>query len=201
MRAQTRTFLAAPYDGQTMQVYTNGIVAAQVACSGPMGASSHPLGIGENLDDFSDFFNGSIDDVRVYNRALPAKELRQLFIVESSHDLFKPAQEHPITKAADLQDASQSADPVQVKAAVIAASEPAQQIATEPVRGLSIIKAVALQHDSLQSGSNYQLQVSSDLIHWTNQGQVFTADSSFWQSTNYWQVANWDKLFFRLIPQ
>jgi hypothetical protein len=194
-------FLACTYDGQTLQVYTNGLPAAQLAVSGPMGVSSHALGIGENLDDFSDFFNGSIDDVRVYNRALPAKELRQLFDVESAHDLFNPGRGRPVTKVADPQNPIPPAAAVQVKAAAVVTSEPAQQVVAEPVQGLSIIKAVALQHDNLQSGSNYQLQVSSDLIHWTNQGAVFTADSSFWQSTNYWQVANWDKLFFRLIPQ
>lgn len=194
-------FLACTYDGQSLQVYTNGNLAAQLAVSGPMGVSSHNLSIGENLDDFSDFFNGSIDDVRVYNRALPAKELRQLFHLESVHDLFKPGRGHSVTKEADPQNQVSPAASVQAETATAVTGEPAQQVVAEPVQGLSIVKAVTLQNDNLQSGSNYQLQVSSDLIHWTNQGAVFTADSAFWQSTNYWQVANWDKLFFRLMPQ
>ena len=83
----------------------------------------------------------------------------------------------------------------------LSSNEVAQLYALESGQSLSLIKAVTLQDYNLAVGSNYQIQVSSDLINWTNQGFVFTATSSYWQSTNYWQVANWNQLFFRLIQQ
>ncbi len=62
-----------------MILYTNGVVAAQTAASGKMSVTQQPLSIGENLDDFSDYFNGYIDDVQIYNRALSPEEIEQLY--------------------------------------------------------------------------------------------------------------------------
>jgi hypothetical protein len=66
---------------------------------------------------------------------------------------------------------------------------------------LLVSKAVFLQSYTLNVGSNYEIQASSDLINWTNQGSVFTPTSSSWQSTNVWPVADWNQLFFRLVQQ
>jgi hypothetical protein len=81
----------------------------------------------------------------------------------------------------------------------LATNEVAQLYAIESAPPLIISKAVYLQDYSLSVGSNYQVQASSDLINWTNQGSVFTATSSYWQSTNVWSVANWNQLFFRVV--
>lgn len=66
---------------------------------------------------------------------------------------------------------------------------------------LNIRKAVYLDTSNLAVGTNYQLQVSSDLLNWTNQGADFNATNSYWRSANYWDVDNWEQLFFRLKPQ
>jgi hypothetical protein len=47
-------------------------------------------------------------------------------------------------------------------------------------------------------GANYQLQVSSDLNHWTNQGSPFTATAPTMVYPQYWDVDNWRQLFFRV---
>jgi len=60
-----------------------------------------------------------------------------------------------------------------------------------------INKAVYLTSPNLKVGTNYQVQVSTDLNNWTNFGDVFTATNSTWRSTNYWDVADWNQLFFR----
>jgi hypothetical protein len=68
-------------------------------------------------------------------------------------------------------------------------------------RVLSIGKAIYLEKGGLTVGSNYQLQVSSDLHLWTNYGSPFVATNSYWRPTNYWDVDQWGQLHFRLIPQ
>lgn len=63
---------------------------------------------------------------------------------------------------------------------------------------INLQKAVYLTSTDLIIGFNYQVQASPDMINWTNQGSVFTATNSNWQSTNYWNVNDWSQLFFRL---
>jgi hypothetical protein len=67
-----------------------------------------------------------------------------------------------------------------------------------PPPTLNIQKAVYLTSSNLWIGSNYQVQASSDSINWTNQGSAFTATNSSWSSTQYWNVSDWNQLFFRL---
>jgi hypothetical protein len=76
--------------------------------------------------------------------------------------------------------------------------EVAQLYALESPPIINIQKAVYLTSSNLWTGSNYQVQASSDLINWTNQGSAFTATNSNWSSTNYWNVSDWNQLFFRL---
>jgi hypothetical protein len=45
---------------------------------------------------------------------------------------------------------------------------------------------------------NYQLQASADLNAWTNCGTPFTATNNAQLYPGYWDVASWERLFFRL---
>ena len=87
--AQTNwIYLVGTYDGQSMKYYTNGGLAAQASITGAIGTNSEPLGIGENLDDHSDCFNGAIDDVRIYNVALTSNQVSQLYAYETTPIVF-----------------------------------------------------------------------------------------------------------------
>lgn len=66
---------------------------------------------------------------------------------------------------------------------------------------IGLIKAVKPSFSGLSVGTNYQLQVSSNLNTWTNQGAVFTATNASMVYPQYWDVANWNQLFFRLEQQ
>jgi hypothetical protein len=59
-------------------------------------------------------------------------------------------------------------------------------------------KAVYLTSTNLVVGLNYQVQVSPDLINWSNQGSEFTATDSNWRSTDHWNVSDSNRFFFRL---
>lgn len=61
-----------------------------------------------------------------------------------------------------------------------------------------LVKAVRPSFSNLTLGLSYQLQVSSDLTTWTNQGSVFSATNSVMVYPEYWNVDNWSHLFFRL---
>jgi hypothetical protein len=67
--------LAATYDGAALKLYVNGALKSTRTATGAMPTSTKPLKIGGNAV-WGEFFKGSIDDVRVYSRALSATELK-----------------------------------------------------------------------------------------------------------------------------
>jgi hypothetical protein len=92
----------------------------------------------------------NVKNFRMYNRALTANQVAQLYSIESSGPL------------------------------------------------VGLIKAVKPSFSNLTISTNYQLQVSTDLVNWTNSGSAFTATNSSMTSTQYFDVPNWNQLFFRL---
>jgi len=71
----TWTHLAVTYDGAALRLYVNGVQAASKAQTGSIPASTGVLRIGGN-SIWSEYFAGLIDEVRIYNRALPASEIQ-----------------------------------------------------------------------------------------------------------------------------
>lgn len=69
--------------GNTVSVYVNGVSDATPVTNSSQGAvvidDGNPPSIGRQSNSNVQFFNGMIDDVRVYNRALTAAEIKQLY--------------------------------------------------------------------------------------------------------------------------
>ena len=72
----TWTHLAATYDGIWLRLYVNGIQAASRAVFGALVSSSGVLTIGGNGIWNDEWLAGTIDEVRVYARALSAAEIQ-----------------------------------------------------------------------------------------------------------------------------
>ena len=73
--ANKRTHLATTYDGVSQILYVNGVQVASRAQAGSIKISAGPLRIGGD-SIWGDYFQGLIDEVRVYNRALSASEIQ-----------------------------------------------------------------------------------------------------------------------------
>jgi hypothetical protein len=67
--------LATTYDGATLRLYVDGVQVASRAIAGSISVSSGALRIGAN-SVWGHWFAGLIDEVRIYNRALSATELK-----------------------------------------------------------------------------------------------------------------------------
>lgn len=81
---QTWVFAAGVYDGASERIYVNGTLTGTLATSGLMTQPDFetPFCIGAEPDRtkcVAEFFPGSIDDVRYYDRALSASEITQLY--------------------------------------------------------------------------------------------------------------------------
>jgi len=66
------------YDGANVSIYLDGVSVASAAKTGVVGSGSTAMTIGNNVAG-DRTFNGKIDDVRVYNRALSVNEIEQLY--------------------------------------------------------------------------------------------------------------------------
>jgi hypothetical protein len=75
---------ACTYDGQLATIYVDGTIDATAQSSGSINATGDSFYIGENSGVGGRFFGGTIDDVRLYNRALSRDEVRQLMEGDSS---------------------------------------------------------------------------------------------------------------------
>ena len=65
----TWSYLAATYDRSTLRLYVNGVQVASKSATAAMAVSTNPLQIGGNTI-YGSYYNGVIDEVRIYNRAL-----------------------------------------------------------------------------------------------------------------------------------
>src|SRR3989344_1357743 len=73
--------VAGVYDGTNMNIYVDGILAKSTAKTGTINSSSVAVLIGTLINNGSnqEFFDGKLDEVRIYNRALSASEVTQLY--------------------------------------------------------------------------------------------------------------------------
>src|SRR5207253_3160554 len=71
----TWTHLASTYDGATLRLYVNGTLTGSFAHAGSINTTTGALRIGGN-SVWGEYFNGTIDEVRVYNSALTAAQIQ-----------------------------------------------------------------------------------------------------------------------------
>jgi hypothetical protein len=66
--------VAATFDGANLRLYVNGAQVASTARSGALTTSAENLLIG--ADHYGEYFQGVLDEIRIYNRALSLSELQ-----------------------------------------------------------------------------------------------------------------------------
>jgi uncharacterized repeat protein (TIGR01451 family) len=89
---ETWMHVAATFDGSKIRLYINGVLDADMnapaGCTS-IGTNDHPLTIGaqSNGSIVDGFYQGAIDDVRVYNHELTASEIADLYGLPTGVDL------------------------------------------------------------------------------------------------------------------
>ena len=72
------------YDGTTAKIYLNGQLVAEGTTSPAPPSTSYKFYIGRNYSINPEFLSGLVDDVRIYNRALSAEEVKALYEFEKA---------------------------------------------------------------------------------------------------------------------
>ncbi len=79
-------FIAATYDGSFKRIYFDGSEIASYAADGPIDQDGSAHAYIGSLDGRHEFFSGGIDDVRIYGRALSAREIQTMARKSAGND-------------------------------------------------------------------------------------------------------------------
>jgi large repetitive protein len=70
--------LVGVYDGQRVALYVDGALESSVSASGPLALNTEPVWLGNSSASRAQFFNGAMDDVRLYGFGLSEEEIKAL---------------------------------------------------------------------------------------------------------------------------
>ncbi|MBK6390313.1 MAG: T9SS type A sorting domain-containing protein [Saprospiraceae bacterium] len=77
------THVVMTHDGTNDKIFFNGIKKAEKAVTGTLQSTMSPLGIGFDPIDKGSYFNGSLDEIQIYNHALSEAEINTLYLAQS----------------------------------------------------------------------------------------------------------------------
>ena len=95
------------HDGAKDLIYKDGVLANMKDVVGPLNSTVHPFGIGYDPIDNGNFFNGALDEVKLYNVALSAPEVAALYATESTSPEVPTDLVADFPFAGDAHDATQ----------------------------------------------------------------------------------------------
>ncbi len=70
---------AGTYDGKTLKMYINGEKVQSMEHAGTIAVSGHEVHLGHNSEVVDRFFEGALDEVMIYNRALTDAEIKSVY--------------------------------------------------------------------------------------------------------------------------
>jgi hypothetical protein len=72
------------HDGAKDKIFMNGALVAEKDVAGTLNSTTYPLGIGYNVVDGGNWFDGVIDEVLIYNYALSDGDITALYAAQSA---------------------------------------------------------------------------------------------------------------------
>ena len=72
------------HDGATDKMYMNGVKVNEKIYPGALNKTTYPLGIGYDPIDKGNYFDGSLDEVQIYNQALTEAEVLALYNLQNT---------------------------------------------------------------------------------------------------------------------
>ncbi|MBN1361397.1 MAG: discoidin domain-containing protein [Sedimentisphaerales bacterium] len=100
LEANTWYFLAGTYDGTDLKAYTNGVLISTTSMPGTPANEGNSMKLGRHAAN-AQYFQGTVDDARVYNRALTDEEL--LEVMTGGTDPGLASAPSPVDGATDVR--------------------------------------------------------------------------------------------------
>jgi hypothetical protein len=83
--------MAGTYDGSELKFYLDGELAANLVYSSTIGTAAHNVTIGENSQATGRYFDGMLDDPRIYNEALSQDDIQSIMLGAAFAYAFSPS--------------------------------------------------------------------------------------------------------------
>ena len=83
--------MAGTYDGSELKFYLNGELAANLVYSSTIGTAAHNVTLGENSQATGRYFDGMLDDARIYNEVLSQDDIVSVMMGGENPYAFGPA--------------------------------------------------------------------------------------------------------------
>ncbi|MBY0424878.1 MAG: LamG domain-containing protein, partial [Cytophagales bacterium] len=77
--------IVGTYDGSLVKLYIDGVLVDQISNNLPIAVNNNPLLIGKS--GYGEYFNGEMDDLRIYNRGLTSDEVSALYNISGEVNL------------------------------------------------------------------------------------------------------------------
>lgn len=81
-------FMVCVYDSNSMKIYLNGVLDTTTTFSGALGYTTQDLTIGSTNTGPNDFYQGKIDDIKIFNRDLTPQEVIRLYLGNFTNNYF-----------------------------------------------------------------------------------------------------------------
>jgi hypothetical protein len=82
--------MAGTYDGSELKFYLDGELAANLVYSSTIGTAAHNVTIGENSQATGRYFDGMLDDARIYNEVLSKEDIQSIMLGAAFPYAFSP---------------------------------------------------------------------------------------------------------------
>jgi hypothetical protein len=83
--------MAGTYDGTELKFYLDGVLSANLVYSGTIGTSSDDVTIGENSQATGRYFDGMLDDARIYNEVLSQEDIQSVMMGAAYPYAYSPS--------------------------------------------------------------------------------------------------------------
>lgn len=83
-------FLCFTVNKNVVRFFVNGVLVLDTTYNKHLETNNYGLTIGRDIPGNDEFFHGSLDDLRIYNRALSSTEIKTLFLDQSDASLSDP---------------------------------------------------------------------------------------------------------------
>ena len=167
------------HDGAKNIIYFNGAKVNETTSTGALDKTKHPFGIGYDPIDNGGFFDGSLDDVQVYSRALSAVEIAALYAAQN------PAPAVPGNLVADYKSDGNALDATAYgnHAVVLGA-----QLTTDRFNKANMAYSFNGQNQGLVAANSPQLNSPVTTISfWVNPKEFPASGEAFLLSNGGWQ--------------